>query len=92
MEGLQFTNITIESLFYERLWLGGAEPIHITAMPRAVNTQVEFRRCSMTSSSPGHLPAPKQRNSLKFCHTQLKTRLEHCVMGHTAQPLARAGV
>ena len=40
MEGLQFTNITIESLFYEQIWLGGAEPIHITAMPRAVNTEV----------------------------------------------------
>ncbi len=40
MEGLQFTNITIESLFYERIWLGGAEPIHITAMPRAVNVEV----------------------------------------------------
>lgn len=40
MEGLQFTNITIESLFYERVWWGGAEPIHITAMPRAVNTEV----------------------------------------------------
>lgn len=39
MEGLQFTNITIESLFYERVWWGGAEPIHITAMPRAVNTE-----------------------------------------------------
>jgi len=40
MEGLQFTNITIESLFYERVWWGGAEPIHITALPRAVNTEV----------------------------------------------------
>lgn len=40
MDGLQFTNITIESLFYERVWWGGAEPIHITALPRAVNTEV----------------------------------------------------
>ena len=39
MEGLQFSNITIESLFYERIWWGGAEPIHVTAMPRAVNTE-----------------------------------------------------
>ena len=75
MEGLQFTNITIESLFYERLWLGGAEPIHITAMPRAVSTEVEFCTCSLMSSSPRHLPAPEQRNSLKFCHMQLKPRL-----------------
>ena len=42
MEGLQFTNISIESFFYERVWLGGAEPIHITAMPRAVNSEVRL--------------------------------------------------
>lgn len=49
IQGLQFTNITIESLFYERLWLGGAEPIHITAMPRAVNTEVKICTSSMMS-------------------------------------------
>ena len=45
MEGLQFTNITIESFFYERVWLGGAEPIHVTAMPRSVNTEVRLNPC-----------------------------------------------
>ena len=42
MEGLQFTNITIETFFYERAWLGGAEPIHLTALPRTVNTEVRL--------------------------------------------------
>jgi hypothetical protein len=51
MEGLQFTNITIESLFYERLWLGGAEPVHITAMPRAGNAEVGTHTSSMASNS-----------------------------------------
>lgn len=37
VEGVQFTNISVESLFYERVWLGGAEPIHITAMPRSLD-------------------------------------------------------
>lgn len=50
MEGLLFANITIESLFYERVWWGGAEPIHITAMPRAVN--VEVRPPPSTHRSP----------------------------------------
>ena len=40
--GLQFTNITVETFFYERAWLGGAEPIHITALPRSVNTEVRL--------------------------------------------------
>ena len=68
MEGLQFTNITVETFFYERAWLGGAEPIHITALPRTVNTEVGARctksmhalsgeRCpAEQSSSVSHTP------------------------------------
>ena len=52
MEGLQFTNITIETFFYERVWLGGAEPIHLTALPRTVNTEV--RPSSAGGSRCGH--------------------------------------
>ncbi|KAK9909603.1 hypothetical protein WJX75_004848 [Coccomyxa subellipsoidea] len=38
--GVQFTNISIEALFFERSWKGAAEPIHITAMPRTVGSKV----------------------------------------------------
>ena len=30
IEGVQFTNISVETIFYERFWWGAAEPIHIT--------------------------------------------------------------
>ncbi|BDA42853.1 probable polygalacturonase [Coccomyxa sp. Obi] len=40
VSGVQFTNISVEALFFERSWTGAAEPIHITAMPRTVGTKV----------------------------------------------------
>ncbi len=40
VSGVQFTNISIEALFFERSWKGAAEPIHITAMPRTVGSKV----------------------------------------------------
>jgi hypothetical protein len=40
VEGVQFTNITVETLFYERVWWGAAEPIYITAMPRTAQGTV----------------------------------------------------
>ena len=52
MEGLQFTNITVETFFYERVWLGGAEPIHITALPRTVNTEVRPSSAARSRCGP----------------------------------------
>lgn len=43
VSGVQFTNISVEALFFERSWNGAAEPIHITAMPRNVGTKVRHR-------------------------------------------------
>lgn len=42
VSGVQFTNISVEALFFERSWKGAAEPIHITAMPRTVGTKVRL--------------------------------------------------
>ena len=41
---MQFTNISVETIFYERFWWGAAEPIHITAMPRDISTTVRSPR------------------------------------------------
>ena len=40
IEGVQFTNITIEARLYGRFWWGGGEPVSVTAMPRDAGTTV----------------------------------------------------
>ena len=40
IEGVQFTNMTIETRMYGRFWWGGGEPISVTAMPRDLATTV----------------------------------------------------
>ena len=70
MVGLQFTNITIESLFYERVWWGGAEPIHVTAMPRSVNTEVRSPVIPALQRPPAYRPVPllkRRAGSAKHC-------------------------
>lgn len=49
VEGVQFTNISVETIFYERYWWGAAEPIHITAMPRDISTAVRTLHSAVAS-------------------------------------------
>ena len=78
MEGLLFANITIESLFYERIWWGGAEPIHITAMPRAVNVEVRppsSLPCSTCMPLPRLRMAQRRPNHAGLLHCRTCMRL-----------------
>lgn len=40
ISGIQFTNVTLETEFRDADEPGGAEPIHVTALPRSTLTKV----------------------------------------------------